>query len=107
MCSKAKCVEGNDLVTFHQVEEEVELTKKVQMLIYILSLNLKYACLQGVFGKEVEANDVEVLIAKSSTTTSTTPLQWWWAFTWCSARRWRWPRRREVVVDTKECQAAR
>ena len=49
------------------------------MSIYILSLNLKCAWLQADFGKEVGANDDEVLIAKSSTTTSTTPLQWRWA----------------------------
>ena len=42
---------GSDLVTFYQVDEEEELTKKVQMSIYILSLNLKCAWLQADFGK--------------------------------------------------------
>ena len=63
MLSKLCGVE-TDLATFYQADEEEELTKKVQMSVYILSLNLEYACLQGVFGKEVGANDDEVLIER-------------------------------------------
>ena len=97
------CGVETDQVTFYEVDEEEMLSKKVQMSIYILSLNLKYACLQGVFGKEVGANDDEVLIAKSSTTTSTTPLQWRWVSTWCSTRWGRWSSRRRLWWTTREC----